>query len=202
MPAEIGRRRFLKGIVTAGVAGLSLSGLTRAAEAQGLSLPPTLACGDDDDEVTEAQTEGPYFTPNSPERTNFREAGFAGTNIVLTGLVVTRSCRPVPQALVELWHCDDGGTYDNAGYKGRGHTFTDALGTYRFETIVPGLYPGRTRHFHLKFQAPNNPVLTTQFYFPGEPGNLRDGIFSDELLLEIASEPELTGWFTTVLDIA
>jgi protocatechuate 3,4-dioxygenase beta subunit len=201
MEADLERRRFLKGLLTAGAAGLSVGGLANAARAQGLSLPPTPACGDADD-ITEAQTEGPYFTPNSPERTNFREASFAGTDIVLAGMVVTRSCRPVPNALVELWHADDFGAYDNVGYLGRGHTYTDAGGLYRFETIMPGLYPGRTRHFHLKFQAPNNPVLTTQFYFPNEPGNLRDGIFSDALLLEIMNERELTGWFTTVLDLA
>jgi protocatechuate 3,4-dioxygenase beta subunit len=201
MQADIGRRRFLRGIVTAGVAGLSLSALTRNAEAQGLSLPPTPACSDDDD-VTEAQTEGPYFKTNSPERTNLREAPFAGTDIALAGIVVTRSCRPVPEALVELWHCDGFGVYDLIGHLGRAHTFTDAGGLYRFETIVPGLYPGRTRHFHLKFQAPGQPVLTTQFYFPDEPRNLRDGIFSEDLLLDIATEPALTGWFTTVLDLA
>ncbi|HEX3200670.1 MAG TPA: dioxygenase, partial [Actinomycetes bacterium] len=51
------------------------------------------------------------------------------------------------------------------------------------ETIVPGLYTGRTRHIHVKVQAPDGPVLTTQLYFPGEPENDRDGIFSPELLL-------------------
>ena len=48
---------------------------------------------------------------------------------------------------------------------------------------MPGLYTGRTRHIHVKVQAPDGPVLTTQLYFPGEPANDRDGIFSPELLL-------------------
>jgi protocatechuate 3,4-dioxygenase beta subunit len=51
---------------------------------------------------------------------------------------------------------------------------------------VPGLYPGRTRHFHVKVQAPNQPVLTTQLYFPDEPANATDGIFSPELLMNVA----------------
>ena len=113
-----------------------------------------------------------------------REAGMAGTPIALAGFVLTRSCRPVAGALVELWHADDAGEYDNVGFRLRGHQFTGADGRYLFETIVPGLYPGRTRHFHVKFQAPNQPVLTTQFYFPGEPDNERDGIFEPALLLK------------------
>jgi hypothetical protein len=54
-----------------------------------------------------------------------------------------------------------------------------------FETIVPGKYPGRTRHYHVKVQAPGRSILTTQLYFPGEPGNDSDGIFDPTLLLDI-----------------
>jgi protocatechuate 3,4-dioxygenase beta subunit len=49
--------------------------------------------------------------------------------------------------------------------------------------VVPGLYSGRTRHIHVKVQAPDRPVLTTQLYFPDEPANSGDGIFQPELLL-------------------
>jgi protocatechuate 3,4-dioxygenase beta subunit len=191
------RRRFVAGLISAGVSGLTLPGLPGSARAQA-DLPLTPAC-DDDDEPTLEQTEGPYFTPNSPERTTLREADMAGTPITLAGFVLARSCRPVAGALVELWHANDAGEYDNVGYRLRGHQFTEADGRYLFETIVPGLYPGRTRHFHLKFQAPNQPVLTTQFYFPGEPGNERDGIFDPALLLQINGE---VARFDTVLDVA
>ena len=54
-----------------------------------------------------------------------------------------------------------------------------------FETIVPGKYPGRTRHYHVKVQAPGRNILTTQLYFPGEPGNEGDRIFDPALLLDI-----------------
>jgi protocatechuate 3,4-dioxygenase beta subunit len=149
------------------------------------ALPPTPACDDDDDDLTLAQTEGPYYTPNTPERTSFLEAGVPGTKMVLTGYVLSTDCQPVEQALVDFWHCDDAGVYDNTGYRLRGHQFTDDQGRYYLETIVPGLYPGRTRHFHVKVQAPNQPVLTTQLYFPDEPSNARDGIFRPELLMEV-----------------
>jgi protocatechuate 3,4-dioxygenase beta subunit len=191
-----GRRRFVAGLITAGVSGLTLPVLRGSVQAQE-ALPLTPACSDGD-EPTPDQTEGPYFTPSSPERTSLREAGMAGTPITLTGFILTRSCRPIAGALVDLWHADDTGEYDNVGYRLRGHQFTGAEGQYSFETIVPGLYPGRTRHFHLKFQAPDQPVLTTQFYFPGEPGNERDGIFDPALLLQIEGD---VARFDTVLDI-
>ena len=149
---------------------------------QSLALTP--ACGDDDD-VTPAQTEGPFFTPSSPERTSLLEAGVTGTPMTLVGLVLTTGCQPVAGALVDFWHADAAGVYDNAGYKLRGHQFTDEAGRYTLETIVPGLYPGRTRHFHVKVQAPNQPVLTTQLYFPDEPANANDGIFAAALLMDV-----------------
>ena len=149
------------------------------------TLAPTPACVDDDD-PTPAQTAGPYFTPNSPEKSNLAaDVAGRGTAVVLSGTVVTTDCRPVDRALVDLWHADDDGEYDDDGYRLRGHVFTDAQGRYRFETIVPGIYPGRTRHYHVKVQAPNGPVLTTQLYFPGEAQNARDRIFREECLLAV-----------------
>lgn len=144
------------------------------------ALPPTPACGDDDD-PTPAQTEGPYFTPDSPERTSLLEAGVTGTRLVITGGVLTTGCQPVDRALLDFWQADDAGRYDNVGYRLRGHQFTDARGRYTLETIVPGLYPGRTRHIHVKVQAPGQPVLTTQLYFPGEPANAADRLFDSAL---------------------
>ena len=167
------------------------------------ALEPTPACGDDDDEPTLAQTEGPYFTPNSPERSSLLEANMPGTRMVVSGLVVTTNCEPVARALLDFWHADDAGVYDNVGYRLRGHLFTDEQGRYRLETIVPGLYPGRTRHFHVKVQAPNQPVLTTQLYFPDEPANQRDGIYRPELLMNVQEDgPGGKAWtFNFVLEI-
>lgn len=150
-----------------------------------LALQPTPVCGDDDDEPTLAQTEGPYYTPNTPERTSLVEQGMPGTKLVVTGYVFSTACQPVNRALIDFWHCDDAGVYDNVGYTLRGHQFSDEQGRFYLETIVPGVYPGRTRHIHVKVQAPNQPVLTTQLYFPNEPGNARDGIFNPVLVMDV-----------------
>lgn len=168
------------------------------------ALEPTPACGDDDDDdPTISQTEGPYYTPNTPERTSLIEAGMAGTKLVVSGFVLTTDCQPVAQALLDFWHCDDAGVYDNEGYKLRGHQFTNDQGQFTLETIRPGVYPGRTRHIHVKVQAPNHPVLTTQLYFPDEPGNASDGIFDARLLMdERDTQDGKAATFNFVLDLA
>jgi protocatechuate 3,4-dioxygenase beta subunit len=148
------------------------------------TLPPTPACGDGA-AATVAQTEGPYFKRDSPERTSLLEPGMAGTRLVVSGYVLTRDCRPVAGALLDFWQADAAGAYDNVGNRLRGHQFTDEAGRYSLETVVPGLYPGRTRHIHVKAQAPNQPVLTTQLYFPGEARNRNDGIFREALVVAL-----------------
>ena len=162
-------------------------------------LAPTPACHDGDD-ATVAQTEGPYFKPSSPERTELFEEGMAGQPIELVGFVLTRACKPLAGALLEFWQADDKGRYDNAGFRLRGHQFTDAEGRYRLRSIVPGVYPGRTRHIHVKVQPRGARVLTTQLYFPGESQNRSDGLFRKELLVRTAkNEGRLAGRFDFVL---
>ena len=165
-------------------------------------LLPTPACPDAD-ELTPAQTEGPYFTPNSPERKSLVEADTQGTPLLVSGYVLSTHCQPLPGALLDFWHCNDKGAYDNVGFKLRGHQFTDAQGRYALETIVPAIYPGRTRHIHVKVQAPGGPILTTQLYFPGEPQNATDGIFQPELLMTMGiAEGRKSGAFDFVLTSA
>jgi protocatechuate 3,4-dioxygenase beta subunit len=135
--------------------------------------------------LTPSQTEGPYFKAGSPERASLIEATSTGTKLVLTGTVVTKDCKPIAHALLEFWQADAKGNYDNNGYTLRGHQYTDANGRYELTTIVPGLYPGRTEHIHVKVQAPNGPVLTSQLYFPGVTQNESDGIFDPKLVMEI-----------------
>ena len=175
--------RFLAGMTTA----LGMARTASPARAQTLRATPSCPDGS---EPTPRQTEGPYFKPASPERASLLEPGVSGVKIVVTGVVRLASCESVPRALIDVWHADDRGDYDNTGYRLRGHQFTDDQGRYRLETIVPGVYPGRTRHFHLKVQAPKGPVLTTQLYFPGEPANARDPIFKRELVLRVRDGAE------------
>ena len=165
-------------------------------------LEPTPSCTDGDD-TTPEQTEGPFYTPDTPERTSLREAGMAGTLMTLTGFVLATDCTPVAGALLDFWHANDAGEYDNEGYTLRGHQFADEQGGFVLETIVAGLYTGRTRHIHVKVQAPNQPVLTTQLYFPGEPDNATDGIFDEALLMDTADTANgKSATFTFVLDVA
>jgi protocatechuate 3,4-dioxygenase beta subunit len=135
--------------------------------------------------LTPAQTEGPYYTPNSPERASLIEPGMGGTKLIVTGHVLTTDCRPIANASLDFWQADDKGAYDNAGYRLRGHLFTDETGRYTLETIVPGEYPGRTEHIHVKVQASHGPILTTQIYFPGVAANDRDSIFNPALLADV-----------------
>ena len=166
--------------VAGGKAVIDLLGGQPATPATAQELDLTPAC-DTDPPATIAQTEGPYFTRNSPERRSLLEAGMNGTRLVVAGYVLSRQCQPVPGALLDFWQADDAGRYDNVGYRMRGHQFTDESGRYELETVVPGLYPGRTRHLHVKVQAPNGPILTTQLYFPGEARNRTDGIYNPAL---------------------
>ena len=153
-------------------------------------------------ETTIRETEGPYFKPSSPERAYLVEPNTRARLVEINGQVLTRSCRPVERALLDLWHADDRGEYDNAGFRYRGHVFTDGEGRYRFRTIMPALYPGRTRHYHIKVQAPERPVLTTQLYFPDEPANRRDGLFRRELVMRIAEAGDgLAARFDFILDM-
>ena len=193
---EQSRRQFL--LVTAALAmTLGDSNL-----AFGQELSPTPQCKDGD-EPTVRQTEGPFFKPRSPQRVDLREPGSKGRAIELAGLVLTRGCQPVGNALVDLWHADERGDYDNRGNRYRGHVFTDAQGRYAFRTVVPAQYTGRTRHYHVKVQAANKPVLTTQLYFPGDSAqNARDGLFRRELLMRVADAGgELKARFDFVLDM-
>ena len=147
--------------------------------AAGLALPlEALAqsCGP----LTQRQTEGPFFKTESPKRTSLLEKE-AKSRLILAGTVLSSQCKPVPNALLDFWHADEAGEYDNRGYRYRGHQFADAQGRYRLETIVPAEYPGRARHIHVKVQAPGRRILTTQVYFAGDASNRRDGLYRPEL---------------------
>ena len=184
--AKAGRRRLLQAMSVAPVC----SGLRGASAGAALLLPAaslaaTPICSAPAD-PTPRQTEGPYFTPNSPRRTSLVEPNMPGTRLVLSGRVRDTRCTTLSQVLLDFWQADANGAYDNRAYRLRGHQFCDENGHYRLETVMPGIYPGRTRHIHVKVQVANGPVLTTQLYFPGETRNSRDSIFSPALLVSVA----------------
>ena len=189
------RRRFVfnTGILVAGWK-LSSAGVALTQE-----LTATPDCRDSD-EPTVPETEGPFFKPKSPQRSDLREPATKGKPFELSGYVLTKSCRPVLRAVVDLWHADENGEYDNVGFRYRGHVITEPDGAFRFHTIVPALYPGRTRHYHVKVQAPSSHLLTTQLYFPNEPRNSRDSLFQRELLLRVTNAGD-AGRFDFVLNV-
>jgi protocatechuate 3,4-dioxygenase beta subunit len=152
-------------------------------------LPPTPACSKAG-EPTPRQTAGPYFKPDSPQRAVFIEPGETATPLRLSGSVRTTSCKPVAKTLLEFWHADSNGEYDLKGFRYRGHLFSDMEGHFEVQTILPGVYGGRTRHIHVRVQPPGGAILTTQLYFPGEPANKRDGLFNPALLLHLP--PDIT----------
>jgi len=177
-------------------AATAVTATSQATAAAGL----TLSCASPAAATTE-MTEGPYFTAGSPQKSSLVSADMKGTRIVLTGYVLTTSCQPLSGAKVDIWQADASGNYDNSGYTLRGHVLTAADGSYRIETIVPGEYPGRTEHIHVKVSA-GGTTITTQVFFPGQSSNSGDGIYRAENLLKITDGTPLVGRFDFVLKTA
>ena len=155
---------------------------------------------------TPAQTEGPFYPEELPRETDSdlvrvtgADAQALGRVTHVLGRVLDRHGRPLPGLLVEIWQCDArgryiargdagwlGGRFDrrparDPGFQGYGRALTDAGGGgYRFRTIRPVAYPGRTPHIHVKVRdAKGGELLTTQMYVAGERGNERDGIYGE-----------------------
>ncbi len=161
-------------------------GLLGAASAAWLGRSANAAAGTAACVVRPAQTEGPYFVDEMLDRSDLRRdpangSVHAGLPLELAIVVtkwVTGACAPLPDAQVDLWHCDHRGVYsgvrdpafDTMGQKFlRGYQRTDAAGRATFTTVYPGWYPGRTVHIHFKIRSPaaRKPgfEFTSQFYF-------------------------------------
>jgi protocatechuate 3,4-dioxygenase beta subunit len=180
MPAAIlGRREVLMG-ATAAVLLPSLPNL--AAAASGLVVTP-------------GQTEGPFYPTYLPAdmdadlvRVQGQKARALGQITHVVGRVLNRGGEAVRGAQVEIWQCDANGIYDHPSqpglqrrdraFQGYGRTAVAADGGYRFRTIRPVAYPGRTPHIHFKVHAPGTGRLTTQMYIAGEPQNATDGVLN------------------------
>lgn len=140
--------------------------------------------------LTPSQTEGPFYPQSLPEErdsdlTLFKGETAPGEVIEVVGQVFDVKGAPAAGAEVQIWHCDINGAYAHVGqetvpnFQGYGILRADRAGAYRFRTTRPGVYPGRTRHIHVKARRVHASQLTTQMYFPGEAGNDRDGLLQD-----------------------
>jgi protocatechuate 3,4-dioxygenase, beta subunit len=171
-PGLFTRRAALAG----GVAGLAAMALPLPARAAGLAPTPP-------------QSEGPFYPVELPPETDWDLLRMAGARPALgavtyvEGRILDRAGRPLPGARVEIWQCDATSRYHHPGdargpvdegFQGFGRVVTDADGGYRFRTIRPVAYPGRTPHIHFAVIAPGAPRFVTQMYVEGEPGNARD----------------------------
>jgi protocatechuate 3,4-dioxygenase beta subunit len=138
--------------------------------------------------LTPAQTEGPFYPVALPADSDFdllvqADRRYArGQPAWLDGTVSDPAGRALRGALVEIWQCDQDGHYHHPGdggradpaFQGFGRVQVAADGSYRFRTIRPAPYSGRTPHIHLKVRLGARELLTTQVYVDGDPGNARD----------------------------
>lgn len=142
--------------------------------------------------LTPAQTEGPFYPVKLPADTDFdllrngsSAAYRSGQAAWVEGVVSDPAGWPVSGAVVEIWQCDESGHYHHPGdggradpaFQGFGRVQVAADGRYRFRTIRPARYGGRTPHIHFKVRLGQRELLTTQLYVRGEPGNERDGLW-------------------------
>jgi protocatechuate 3,4-dioxygenase beta subunit len=168
------RRTLLKSLLAS-----SLAGGTDPALAQSLTATP-------------AQTEGPFYPDKLPLDQdnnlifiNGRQTPAAGEITDLTGRIVDLHGKPLPGVTIEIWQVDHNGHYihsadasakNDANFQGFGRFETGRNGEYRFRTIKPVPYPGRTPHIHVKLRKGGLELLTTQLYVQGHPLNERDGV--------------------------
>jgi protocatechuate 3,4-dioxygenase, beta subunit len=138
--------------------------------------------------ATPAQTEGPFYPVEFPKDTDYdllrngTQSYPEGQSAWLQGSVTDLAGKPVNGAQVEIWQCDGAGHYHHAGdggkadkrFQGFGRVTVGADGSYRFHTIRPVAYSGRTPHIHVKVRLGRRELLTTQLYVADEPGNARD----------------------------
>jgi protocatechuate 3,4-dioxygenase beta subunit len=145
--------------------------------------------------ATPPQTLGPFYPPELPlDHDNDlvqvvgAQAHALGQITHVFGSVLDLNGRPIGDAKVEIWQCDangrylhprSGGTQPRDGrFQGYGQTASGADGTYRFRTIRPVSYPGRTPHIHFAISGAGFAPLVTQMYVAGEPLNERDGVLN------------------------
>lgn len=180
----LGRRQALALLGMAGAA------LTVTVAGQGVAAAATPEQSGDcavDCVVTPESNEGPYFVDEGLNRSDLRPDPSNGTVSVGTLLALnigvvkidSRGLAPLKDAVVDIWSCDAFGVYSDVAEEGtvgkkylRGYQVTDRTGKVRFLTVLPGWYPGRTIHLHVKVRTTGTDgkpyEFTSQLYFTEE----------------------------------
>jgi len=169
------------------------SPLTRRSAAAALVFAPAVllpAIGQSTRRPTPSQTEGPFYPVQIPADSDFDllrngSARYAkGQPAWIDGTVTDTAGKPLAGAQVEIWQCDESGRYHHPGdggadpsFQGFGRVTVGTDGRYRFRTIRPAPYSGRTPHVHYKVKLGQRELLTTQLYVEGDPHNERDGLW-------------------------
>lgn len=172
-----------------------------------LFWPARLLAATEESPETEDNWEGPFYRPGAPQRSVLLEKGMGGTPLTVTGRVLDTQGRALKGALLDVWHADHTGTYDNQGFTLRGRLYTDDEGRYTLRTIKPlGYGPDseqRPAHIHVKASSGNSPVLTTQLYFKGDPWNRHDPAVRPSLIMAPRQEAEgLVARFDFVIKVS
>jgi protocatechuate 3,4-dioxygenase beta subunit len=137
------------------------------------TLQPSQQQQDSFCKLTESDMLGPFYKEGAPFKQTLGEGVKEGERLIITGKVTDMRCQPIKNAVLDIWQANSTGKYDNEGFTLRGKINTDNDGNYVIDTIVPKEYAAgdinRPGHIHLKVGAPNQPILTTQLYFEGDP---------------------------------
>jgi len=188
--ASVLTRREVLGFI-GGTAAVSLVGCLRGQSASvvptnSLTQTPTSTVAAPSCVVRPEQTEGPYFVDEKLNRSDIRfdpsdgsvKQGVPLRLVFQVSQVNDRSCTPLSNASVDVWHCDAKGIYSDVNDRSfntvgkkflRGYQVTNANGTAEFVTIYPGWYPGRAVHIHFKIRTDSASQpgyeFTSQLYF-------------------------------------
>jgi protocatechuate 3,4-dioxygenase beta subunit len=145
-------------------------------------------------ETTPSQSTGPFYPVELPldddndlVQVTGSEQSAKGRISELTGRILDQNEHPLAGARIEIWQCDVNGRYRHPrdsggkpidpGFQGHGHTTADHLGRYRFRTIRPVPYPGRTPHIHVVVLPKGEQAFVTQLYVAGEQRNADDFLY-------------------------
>lgn len=144
-------------------------GLLAGVPATGEKLLAMWAQGAAAGKETASNEVGPFYKKGAPGNPKLRQPGDTGFALNISGRVVNTKGEVVHGATVDIWHANDRGIYDLAGYRFRAKLALHE-NVYAVETIMPGHYPDRVcQHVHYKVQAPGHRTLVTQLYFATDP---------------------------------